>query len=93
MSSRLGQYLQSSQNISDRVALVRFAFGKSVPSIDVIIAYGPTSPRCAANPILHDHFYQQLQLAVGMVPKRSVLIVMGDLPKLDKEKLMTVTHA
>ena len=79
LGKRLQPYLQTSCSVSDRVAIVSFRFGKPEPSISVIIAYGPTSPRCQSNPQLREDFYQQLQAAVDVIPKRDVTILMGDM--------------
>ena len=52
-----------------RRAVVSFRFGKPDPLVSVVIAYGPTTPRCTANPQLKEDFYQLLQAAVDTIPK------------------------
>lgn len=70
------------------VAVAKFSFGRSAPPIDIVITYGPSSPRCMASPTLRDHFYQQLEAAVDLIPKRAVITVMGDMnAKVGKQKV------
>ena len=56
VGKRLLPYLQTSRVISNHVAVVSFRFCKPNPPISVVIAYGPTSPRCTANPQLREDF-------------------------------------
>ena len=76
---RLQPYLQSSKSIRDRVAVVTFHFGKQDIPISAVIAYGPTTPRCTADPKLRENFFQQLQAAVAPIPRRAVTLLMGDM--------------
>ena len=57
---RLQLYLQSSKTISDRVAVITFRFGKQDVPICSVIGYGPTTPRCTADPKLGETFLRQL---------------------------------
>ena len=70
--------LQSSRVISNHVTVIS-CFGRPDPPISAVTAYGPTSPRCTANPSLRVDFYQQLQVAVDAIPKREVTMLMGDI--------------
>ena len=79
MGPRLLPYLQSSKSISDRVAVVTFRFSKQDVPISAVIAYGPTTPRCTADPRLCENFFEQLQAAVAPIPRRAVTLLMGDM--------------
>ena len=93
VGKRLLPYLQTSRVISDRVAVISFRFGKPDPPISVAIAYGPTSPRCTANPQLREDFYQQLQAAVDTIPKREVTVLMGDMNAKVGKRCSTDTYS
>ena len=72
-------YLQSSKSISDRVAVVTFQFGKRDVPISAVIAYGPTTSRCIADPKQRENFIQQLQAAVASIPQRAVTFLLGNM--------------
>lgn len=93
VSRRLQPYLQTSHAISDRVAVISVCLNKSDPSVSVIIAYGPTSPRCTPDPQLKEDFYQQLQAAVDSVPKREVTVFMGDMNAKTGKRWSTDTYS
>ena len=72
---RLQPYLQSSKSISDRVAVVTFRFSKQDVPISAVIAYGPTTPQCTADPKLCKNFFEQIQAAVAPIPQRAVTLL------------------
>ena len=99
IAPRMLQFVKTYKYISDRVAILDIEIPNSTSGsikYRIVNAYGPTNPRCIANPQLVTDFYNAVTSAID-IPSRYELFVMGDfnsrLGKLsDEERTLNVTN-
>ena len=80
VSRRLQPYLQTLHVISDHVTVIPLLQQLSPIHLSVLLLRLDicTSPQYISDPRLKEDFYQHLQGAVDSIPKREVIVLMGD---------------
>ena len=80
VSRRLQLYLQTLHVISDHVTVIPLLQQLSPIHLSVLLLRLDicTSPQYISDPRLKEDFYQHLQGAVDSIPKREVIVLMGD---------------
>jgi exonuclease III len=75
LSPRFQKAMTNVRKISERILHATFAFKRDQRKVHVIACYSPT----AAHPDQSVAFYQQLQAFIWLLPRRDMVMVLGDL--------------
>ena len=76
LTGKVKDTLISANPVSDRILEARL--DTKPVSTTIVQVYAPTNPSNQSNPQVTEDFYEQLQEVTDRVPKRDILIIMGD---------------